>query len=81
MIMNLNPGESICPYCENGKVTTTNKSIYCFVEDCSFCKGKGKLDWIEKVVGVKETNKPKFYYIKPQKKFSNLLSDWRKINV
>jgi len=80
MKIDLDIGESLCPYCESGKIMSSNQSYYCIVEECSFCKGKGKLDWIEKVVGCRK--KPfKIVNFNYQIKFSDLLFDWKKINV
>lgn len=41
----LNEGEELCPVCEGEGFFT--------VGWCTKCQGKGKLDWVEKIVGVK----------------------------
>lgn len=52
----INEGEELCPEC-NGKgqipcINHETKTIKNILR-CHNCQGKGKLDWIEKVVGVK----------------------------
>ena len=49
--MKLKPGEIICPVC-HGEYYDDHYS-------CMKCKGKGKLDWVENIMGVRGT------YIKP----------------
>lgn len=44
----LNPGEVLCDKC-NGKGRITYSKH--FSETCYKCKGVGKLDWIENIVG------------------------------
>lgn len=54
--MNSEIGEKKCPECDgDGKVMTD----YPYSGTCPKCKGKGTLDWIERVVGIVGT------YIKP----------------
>ena len=59
-IMILNPGEIICDKC-NGKKTfpvlpVLNRITHIHITEvkCPKCKGTGKLDWIENVVGKKQ---------------------------
>ena len=48
--LNEEMGETICKEC-NGE-QTVNRGVFGHTT-CSRCDGKGKLDWIEKVVGAK----------------------------
>ena len=50
--MELNEGEVICPDC-NGekKIADPKLNYYVFWIKCPKCKGAGKLDWIENIVG------------------------------
>ena len=56
----LDEGEDFCPKCE-GMGAKTEIGFY----PCHKCLGKGKLDWIEKIMGVK-----------PLKDFDHLMSQW-----
>ena len=62
--MDLNPGEILCDGCE-GVGKHSYKKSYGFTRyeiiECNICKGTGKLDWIETIVGKKEK------YIVPEK--------------
>ena len=55
--MDLNPGEILCDGCE-GVGKHSYKKSYGFTRyeiiECNICKGTGKLDWIETIVGKKE---------------------------
>ena len=42
------PGEEICPICRGIGVKPGNSSI----DLCYRCKGEGKIDWIQKAMGV-----------------------------
>jgi len=61
--MDLKDGEVICPECEGNYIVGKGKSV---VWGCDKCKGYGKLDWIENIVGKKEDMytpyKPKLSY-------------------
>ncbi len=78
--MKLNDGEVICNHCESGKVIDVHLA-YCGTKPCEFCLGKGKLDWIEQIVGV--TTKPqKMTFISTPHgttRFSDLMKDFEKI--
>lgn len=51
--MKLKPGEIICPKCKaNSIVGKGNGTVF----GCDRCNGRGKLDWIEAVVGVRQSN-------------------------
>jgi len=52
--MNLKPGEIICPKCEANHIVGKGKLT---IWGCEKCKGTGKLDWIEAVVGKKRITK------------------------
>jgi len=88
MIMNediiLDPGEEICDKC-HGEGTRIIEIKVGFNSEirkvyCSKCRGTKKIDWIEKVVGVKE--KEIFYpKINISPKFSDLLTEWKKIQL
>lgn len=52
--MELNEGEIKCPECYGNKKITDPKLSYIYWITCPKCKGKGKLDWIENIVGKKE---------------------------
>lgn len=86
--MKLNSDEIKCPHCESGRVVYYDEDIYCSTKECNYCLGKGKLDWIEQVVGVKKENapanwnKPSYPFSLASKVlFSNLLEDWKKSMV
>ncbi len=51
--MKLELGEIKCDKCKGKK--NINRGVYGIVP-CSKCKGVGKLDWIENIVGKKEPN-------------------------
>lgn len=55
--MDLEDGEIICKKCEGtGKTIFTEqrgKGFYPIKIQCTRCKGEGKLDWIENLVGMK----------------------------
>jgi len=48
--IDLSPGEEVCPRCKG------MKGIYLVfpgsLRRCPLCKGKGKVDWIQKAIGV-----------------------------
>jgi len=52
----LNEGEVICNKCNGKKEFEVSSTL---MQRCPKCKGKGTLDWIENIIGVKGT------YIKP----------------
>jgi len=52
--MNLKPGEIICPKCEANHIVGKGKLT---IWGCDKCKGYGKVDWIEAVVGKKRITK------------------------
>lgn len=62
MKIELNPGEHLCDEC-NGEgrtgFTIPNKHIRSYPIICNKCRGNGKLDWIENIVGKRGC------YIKP----------------
>lgn len=62
MIWINNSSETRCPHCEAGRIIYFDDDGYCGTTECKFCLGKGKLDWIEKVVGV---TKPIPNHLKP----------------
>jgi len=51
-MIELNDGEIICSKCDGSGVHYNRMDISTFV--CSKCLGRGKLDWIENIVGVKK---------------------------
>jgi hypothetical protein len=59
-VVELNPGKIICDKC-NGRgeivepFSESHNSYDCDFITCPKCKGNKKVDWIENVVGVKET--------------------------
>lgn len=56
MDLDLKPGEVICDKCDgSGIIQTTDKKFFIHKRQCDQCKGDGKLDWIENVVGKEET--------------------------
>jgi hypothetical protein len=65
--MKLKPGEVICPQCEGFRYKkyhelTSYERARQWLQKCPKCKGAGKLDWVEAVVGKKGTTmKPVFY--------------------
>lgn len=49
--MKLNVGEILCPKCQANDIVGKGKPT---VFGCDKCHGKGKLDWIENVVGIRQ---------------------------
>jgi DnaJ-class molecular chaperone len=52
----LNPGEIICDKCHgigNYGYTKPNRNMRSYPKICSKCSGRGRLDWIENIIGVK----------------------------
>ncbi len=53
LLETLLPGEEICPDCGGkGGSTLVNSYTNAFFKYCSLCEGRGKIDWIQKAMGV-----------------------------
>lgn len=52
-IFYLRDGEEICEKC-SGQGRLTGDGVDSFWKQCSTCRGAGKLDWVEKIVGKRE---------------------------
>ena len=51
--IHLNEGENFCPNCKGCGLDISIDYYRGFIVlTCSTCLGKGKIDWVEKVVGV-----------------------------
>lgn len=66
--MDLNPGEIICDKCNGRGLTYTPSSKFSITGHmsgdqykCIKCKGTGKLDWIENIVGKKKSFEAGYY--------------------
>jgi hypothetical protein len=84
--MKRKPGEIKCPHCEFGRVIGFDDDGYCGTKECSFCKGKVYLDWIERVVGVKKVMPnymKKDYFMKTALKvqFSTVYQRWKETGI
>ncbi len=53
ILKSLKLGEEICPDCSGqGGQTEFDFQDHAFFQYCGRCEGRGKLDWIQKVMGI-----------------------------
>ena len=56
MMVELLPGEEICPVCKGTGNNQEEKSHSSFTFICLRCRGTGKIDWVQKAMGIPKPN-------------------------